>query len=309
MVLSIIIVSWNVRDLLRKCLASIGREMRLPPERYEVIVVDNASSDGSAEVVRNEFPSVKLIASPTNLGFGAGCNLGYKAAAGEFVLLFNPDAEVIDHAVDGMLEVMRTHPGAGIIAPRLVNEDRSFQSAAGGAFFTLGNVAWHFLFLKDVLPSAVGPSTLFLEGDPRGLVSIDWVSGAAMMLRRAAVGEQIFDEDFFMFGEDMDLCGRLRDRGWEVLYSGKHSVVHHHGRSFDKAQSVDVLASAYGGPRRAFRKRHGALQAFIYDAIMLAGYSARWPLFWMLSVFRPGRGYEARSRFSRNYLRAILRGP
>lgn len=307
--LSVIVVNWNVRDLLRRCLLSVKREMLLPAADYELIVVDNDSGDGSAAMLRAEFPEVRLIESGANLGFGAGCNLGYRASRGRFVLLLNPDTEVIEHAVDGLLETMLGRPRAAILAPRLVNPDRSFQTASGGAFPTLRNVAWNYLFLKNVLPARLAPATLFLEGDPQGLLPTDWVSGASMLMRREATGEQVFDESFFMFGEDIDVCDRVRSAGWEVLYTSRHSIVHHHGRSFDQQLSLDVLATAHGGPRRAFGKRRGALSMLVYDAIFLAGYLARWPLFWLLSVVRPGRGYEARSRFSRNYLRAMFHAP
>lgn len=307
--LTVIIVSWNVRDLLRRCLHALAGEMRLPAARFEVIVVDNASADGSAQMLRAEFPEVRLIESGANLGFGAGCNLGYRASSGRFVLLLNPDTELIDHAVDGMLDIMAQRPRAAIIAPRLVNADRSFQTASGGGFPTLRNVAWNYLFLKNVLPARLAPATLFLEGDPQGLLAIDWVSGAAMLMRREALGAQIFDESFFMFGEDIDLCDRMRRADWEVLYSSRHSIVHHHGRSFDQQVSLDVLATAHGGPRRAFRKHRGAMSVFAYDTIFLVGYLARWPLFAALARIRPGRGYESRARFSRNYLRAMFHAP
>jgi N-acetylglucosaminyl-diphospho-decaprenol L-rhamnosyltransferase len=146
--LSVVIVNWNVRDLLRRCLVSVREQMRLPRDRYEIIVVDNASADGSVEMLRSEFPDVTLIASATNLGFGAGCNLGYARASGARILLLNPDTEVVDHAIDGLMEVMRDHPRAAVVAPRLLNTDRSFQRASGGALPTLLNVAWKYLFLR-----------------------------------------------------------------------------------------------------------------------------------------------------------------
>lgn len=306
-VLTIIIVNWNVRDLARKCIQSVRREMLLPAAEYEIIVVDNASADGSVEMLRAEFPEIGLIANPVNLGFGAGCNRAYPLAKGEFVLLLNPDTEVIDHAIDGLLAIMGSRPRAGIVAPRLVNEDRSFQPAAGGALPTLVNVAWNYLFLKDLVPGGLGPTPLFLEGDPRGLVEMGWVSGASMLLRREAIGERIFDESFFMFGEDMDVCDRMRLEGREVLYAGGHSIVHHHGRSFAQQKSLVIRASAHDGPRRVFKKRHGTAAVLLYDAILLAGFLARWPLYALMERIRPGRGYGGRSEFCRSYVRAMLR--
>jgi N-acetylglucosaminyl-diphospho-decaprenol L-rhamnosyltransferase len=305
-VLSIIIVNWKVRDLLRECLLSVKREMLLRAADYEVIVVDNASGDGSVEMLSSEFPEVRLIQSPVNLGFGAGCNKAYRISNGEFVLLLNPDTEVIDHAIDGLLDVMRSHPNAGIVAPRLMNQDRSNQSAAGGAFPTLRNVAWNYLFLKNVLPRRWAPPALFLDGDPRELSRLDWVSGAAMMLRRRAVGVQIFDESFFMFGEDMDTCHRLCASGWDVLYAGQHAVIHHHGRSFEQQKSIGIRAAAHDGPRRVFTKGRSRPSVLAYDAILLIGHLIRWPLYRVLDALRPGRGYMNRSCYARTYVHAML---
>ena len=309
MVLSIIIVNWNVRELLRKCLASIRREMLLAPGDYEIIVIDNASADGSVEMLRSDFPDIARIESAVNLGFGAGCNKAYAKASGEFVLLLNPDAEVIDHAIDGMLEVLRAHPKGAILAPRLVNPDRTFQTASGGALPTLANTAWNYLFLKNLLPPWLGPSALFLDGDPPGLLRLEWVSGAAMLLRREAIGATIFDEAFFMYGEDMDVCDRVGREGWEVLYSSAHSIVHHHGKSFEKQDSLEIRAAAHDGPRRVFKKHRGAASVFAYDCILLTAFLVRWPLYWVLSKLRPGRGYGVRCEYSKVYVRAMLHNP
>jgi N-acetylglucosaminyl-diphospho-decaprenol L-rhamnosyltransferase len=304
--LSVIVVNWNVRDLVRKCLRSLQSALLVPTAEYEIIVVDNASADGSVEMLRAEFPEIRLIASPVNLGFGAGCNLAYKACRGEFVLLLNPDTEVREHAVDDLLGLMAARPRAGIVAPRLANEDGSFQPAAGGALPTLANVAWNYLFLKDVLPRAIAPAALFLDSDPREVIAIGWVSGASMLLRREAVGESIFDEAFFMFGEDMDVCDRVRRGGWEVLYAGGISILHHHGKSFDQQESIEIRANAHDGPRRVFRKTHGAVSAAVYDLIMFKGFLIRWPLYALLAQIRPASDYAARSRYARSYLTSML---
>lgn len=304
--LSVIIVNWNVRDLLRKCLRSLQAALAVPVAEYEIIVVDNASADGSVDMLRAEFPEVRLIASPANLGFGAGCNLAYKECRGEFVQLLNPDTEVRGSVLDDLLALMESRPRAGIVAPRLANEDGSFQPAAGGALPTLGNVAWNYLFLKDVLPRTIAPAALFLDSDPREVIPIGWVSGASMLLRREAVGEAIFDEAFFMFGEDMDVCDRVRRNGWEVLYAGGISILHHHGKSFDQQESVEIRANAHDGPRRVFRKTHGAVSAAAYDLIMFAGFLIRWPLYALLGVLRPRSGFGARSRYARSYLNSML---
>lgn len=300
--LSIIIVNWNVRDLLRDCLQSLRREMRLPRDRYETIVVDNASADGSVEMLRSEFPDVQLIVSDANLGFAGGCEAGYAIARGRRILLLNPDTVVLDQAIDRMMAEMDARPDAGVIGSRLLNSDGSFQRAAGGAFPSLANVAWNYLFLDRLLPFRRAPSPVFMRDDDPGVIDIDWVSGAAMLIRREVIGERIFDPHYFMFGEDMDLCDRVRRAGWRVLYSGRQSIVHHHGRSFSAQSSLEVLANVYKGPRRFFQLRHPPAAVLVYDVVVLTGYLIRWPLFRLLAMAKPGGSYDEMARFSRRYV-------
>jgi GT2 family glycosyltransferase len=307
--LSVIIVNWNVCELLRECLLSVRRSLRLARERYEVIVVDNASADGSVDMLRAEFPDVRLIASDANLGFGRGCQVGYECSRGLNVLLLNPDTIVLGGAIDAMLGAMAQHPEAAVIGPRLLNSDGSFQRASAGAFPSLRNVAWNYLFLHRLLPARLAPAPLFLDRDPGALIEIDWVSGAAMLLRREAVGEQIFDPAFFMFGEDMDLCDRLRRRGSKVLYCGQASIVHHHGRSLAQQSSLEVLATMHRGPRLLFRKRYRPAAAIAYDLVLLVGFLIRWPMFALLARLEPGRGFDGLSRFARRYVGVMLRLP
>jgi len=305
--LSIVVVNWNVRELLRDCLRSVIREMRLPTEAYELIVVDNASADGSVEMLRSEFSDVILIASPDNLGFARGCQVGYEAARGEFVLLLNPDTVILDSAIDAMLAEMGRDLRLGIVGSRLLNSDGSFQRATGGAFPTLANLAWNYLFLGHLLPSRWAPPALFLDGDPRGLQPIDWVSGASLLFRRSAVGPTIFDPAFFMFGEDMALCDRVSREGWKVRLSADTAILHHHGKSFAQQSDAAVIATAHKGPRGFFRRSRGAGAALAYDAILFAGFLIRWPLFAIAARLKPGRGHDEMARFSRRYVATMLR--
>jgi GT2 family glycosyltransferase len=302
--LSIVVVNWNVRDCLRDCLLSLRGSAGSP--RWETIVVDNASADGSVEMLRAEFPEVRLIASDENLGFAGGCEAGYAVARGGRILLLNPDTVVPPGAVEAMMAAMDEHADAGVVGSRLLNTDGSFQRAAGGAFPTLANMAWNYLFL-DRLPFGRGPAPVFLRDDRRDVFDIDWVSGAAMLIRREAVGQRIFDPAYFMFGEDMDLCDRVRQAGWRVLYSGRQAIVHHHGRSFSAQSSLEVLANVYRGPRRFFQRRHDQASLVAYDAVLLLGYLVRWPVFVLADLAAPGRGYGEAARFSRRYVWIMLR--
>ena len=155
--LSIIVVNWNVFDLLRSCLQSITDNVGLEPEQFEVIVVDNHSADDSVEMVRSEFPQFQLIANEENRGFARANNQAYLECRGDFTLLLNPDTEIREGAIPRMLEIMRETPTAGILGARLSNTDGSFQRSSGGALPTLWNVAWHYLFLNQILPRRWAP--------------------------------------------------------------------------------------------------------------------------------------------------------
>jgi N-acetylglucosaminyl-diphospho-decaprenol L-rhamnosyltransferase len=305
--LSIIIVNWNVCDFLRACLNSIEQQMLLARDRYEVIVVDNASGDQSVSMLRDEFPEVILYESDENLGFGRGCNKGFEIARGDLVLLLNPDTLVVDHAIDSMLDDISNHPKTGIIGGRQVNEFGEFRRDAGGAFPTLANVAWQYLFLGRLLPSRIAPPSHFLVGDPEGRQNVDWVSGAAMLIRREATGDQLFDESFFMYGEDMDICDRIRNDGWEIAYTGAATITHYLGKSFEQQSDASVLQAIHKGPRAFFQKKNGRLAAFLFDLIMLTGFFLRWIMFSLAHLLRPGKDFDKLSTFSRRYVLITLR--
>lgn len=300
--LAIVIVNWNVRDLLHDCLAAVAASTGLPDAAVDTIVVDNASHDGSAAMVAQDFPWVRLIESGANLGFARGCQLGYEATDASIVMLLNPDTAVDPDAIAAMLATIEENPAIGILGSRLRNSDGSFQRASGGAFPTLANLACNYLFLGRLLPRRWRPPAVYLDDDPPGVRPIDWVSGASLTFRRAAVGPTIFHPAFFMFGEDMELCHRVARAGWRVLYSARQSITHHHGQSFARQSSIDILASVYKGPRFFFRQGRGPLARAAYDAILVAGYAARWAAFSLLAALRRNPDHRAMARFSRRYL-------
>lgn len=306
-VLSVIVVSWNVRDYLRDCLVSLEREASLPPESVEVIVVDNDSADGSAEMVAREFPRVIVQANRENLGFGRANNQAFRTCRGRYVLLLNPDTAVRDRAVDRMLQTMERRPDVGVVGCRLVGADGSFQRWTGGHVPTLPNVICHFLLANKVLPARLLPPPLYLESDPSADLEVGWVSGACMLLRREALGNTIFDERFFLYGEDLQLCDRLSRAGWKVVYTPAASIVHHEGRSFEAAQSPAVKGSKLRGLRQVFALSHGSAACLCYDLVVAAGFLLRSALFALAARARPGHGLEARAARSRRFLGEAVR--
>lgn len=224
MKLSILIVNWNSKDYLRKCLLSI-RSVRgaLEPQ---IVVVDGGSFDGCADLVANEFPEVDFIQSPDNIGFGRSNNLGFQEVTGEAVLLLNPDTELhagtLDELMNGLLEL----PHAGLIGARLLNSDRSLQLSSVHSLPTPWNAAVDSDWLRR--------RWWRLKGPPPGAkpVEVEAVSGACMLLR-SEVFRRLggFDPRYFMYAEDMDLCLKVRRSGLKIYHVPQALVLHHGGGS------------------------------------------------------------------------------
>jgi N-acetylglucosaminyl-diphospho-decaprenol L-rhamnosyltransferase len=269
-------------------------------------VVDNASKDGSARMVATEFPGVALIANTDNRGFGRANNQALPYARGRDVLLLNPDAAVLPGSLERLLSTLDADERIHAVGARLLNTDGSLQRWTGGAFPTLWNVACHYLFLGRLLPAALRPPSLYLEREVLRDIDVDWVSGACLLLRRSAVGPFIFDPGFFMYGEDMELCQRLRNAGGRVVYTPFASVLHHQGASM-KQQAGSVLLSSLKGPRRFFSLTHSRTAVFAFDALTVAGFFLRWVAYGLAARVRSSARYRQRCASSRSYMRLALR--
>jgi N-acetylglucosaminyl-diphospho-decaprenol L-rhamnosyltransferase len=306
---SIIIVNWNVRELLRACLQSVYAQGGLPADAMHVIVVDNASADGSAAMVRSEFSQVELVANADNLGFGRANNQALEHCEAPYVLLLNPDTVVEPGAIAGLVRAMDAAPDVAVIGCRLLNGDGTLQRWTGGAYPRLLNLMNHYFFLDRLLPSAWRPLPLYLDRDVGDDMDVDWVSGACMMLRARALGGRLFNPDYFMYGEDMELCHRLKQAGGRIVYSPKVSIVHYQGESMKK-QEGDVLLSSLKGPRQFYLQMRGARALRIYDAVTVAGFALRWWMFRAASLLRPAAGFGPKAVSSRNMMRrawAVMR--
>jgi GT2 family glycosyltransferase len=298
---SIIVVNWKVRELLRECLRSLRAAAGLPSGDMQVIVVDNASGDGSAEMVAAEFPDVTLIANADNPGFGRANNQALPLCTGRYLLLLNPDTVVLDRAVARLLRHMDERPEVAAMGCRLVNADHSLQRWTGGAFPRGWNVANHYLFLDRVLPRALRPPPLYLDHDAQTDIDVDWVSGACMILRREMLGGKLFDPAFFMYGEDMELCHRLKTAGHRIVYTPAASIIHYQGASM-KQQQGDVLLSSLKGPRQFYRQMRGERALWWFDFLTVAGFALRCLLYTVASWLRPRRGFAAKAASSRDLM-------
>ena len=255
--ISIVIVSWNTRDLLRACLKSIYATM--DEIAFEVIVVDNASEDGSAEMVESEFPEATLIRSESNLGFAAGCNLGLRKATGRFLMILNSDAELTAGAVSRMLDFMERRPDAGLVGPKLVSPDGTLQ-INGQRFPTLAREILGVIRAQKLIP---GVATLgWGREDFDRDAEVDSLAGACMLVRREVV-EQVglLDERFFMYFEDVDWCRRTKRAGWKIYYLGEAQIVHGWACSSAKQGIVRSHELLHRSRYLYFRKHHGLIQA------------------------------------------------
>ena len=300
-------MSWNVSSLLEACLNSIIQHVGLDASDFEVHVIDNNSSDGSAEMVARKFPEFEVTANTENLGFGRANNQAYEQCTGRYVLLLNPDAELRHDSFLGLLQVMEKIPDAGIVGAKLIRSDGSFQRESGGALPTFYNVAWHYLCLHQLLPVSWAPEPTFLTQDPDSTLDVGWVSGAAMLLRPKAIGNKIFNEDFFMYGEDLELCDRMHRTGWRVMYTSNSTVLHHLRQSLAKQSSAEMLATAVTGNRAYFKVRHGRLKTFLHDLTLSIGYTTRWLSFVLLAIIRRNPSDSKRRATYGIYARASIK--
>lgn len=277
----VIIVSYNVADLLRKCLRSVlaSRGVGLA-----VCVVDNGSADGSAELVRTEFPQVHLIVSPENRGYSAANNLGIKHFLAQtppprYILLLNPDTEVPPDGIAEMVAYLDRHPEAGIAGPKLVRPDGSLDLACRRSFPSPEVSFYRMVGLSRLFPRSrrFGRYNLTYL-DPDVETEVDSVVGAFMLVRREALeAAGLMDEDFFLYGEDLDLAFRVKARGWKVLYYPKVVVLHHKGESTRRARARAVR-EFYRAMLIFYRKHYAPTNPSLLRWVVTAGIYLRWGL-------------------------------
>ena len=243
-----------------------------------MVVVDNASADGSVALVRERFPEAVLVESRANLGFGAGCNLGAGAAPGSPLLLFlNPDAEVTPGAVPALLERLHHTPTAAIAGPRLASPDGA-PRRPGAAFRPWARSSWRAPPWSGATPAGAPCAATASRAGRRSPGPVDWLSGACLLVRRAAFDEVGgFDPLFFMYFEEVDLARRLAGRGWETWYEPAAVVLHHHSRSAD--QDIGARDRHYYGSKYRYAGRYWG--STVARALRLSGgalFGAEWAI-------------------------------
>ena len=297
--LSIVIVNWNTRDMLRDCLASVAAGLgRL---RAEVWVVDNGSTDGSQAMIEAEFPRVRLIANRDNRGFAAANNQALSRATGRHMLLLNSDTIVHGTVLPDAVEWLDEHPMVGILGPRILNTDGTVQGSAQ-AFPSLGRLIRQTLGLHK----AEAPN-----GGRTARHQAEVISGCAMFVRGAAMAQVgLLDESFFFYGEETDWCRRFARKGWGVTWAPVGDITHFGGGSVRRLNHRrDVMLTE--GTVRLHRK-HGGLPGAVACYALLAVFNVSRAVGWtgMALLFRPGAASRARhfAGVVANYARAWPQG-
>jgi N-acetylglucosaminyl-diphospho-decaprenol L-rhamnosyltransferase len=272
---SAVIVTYNARPWIERSIESIRDGVR------ELIVVDHGSADGTVELVRERFPEARVL-ERENRGFGAGNNAGMREASGDYVLLLNPDAWFLGDGLETLVAFAEEHPEAGVVGPKLLHPDGSLQRSVRGDP-TPWRIATEWLFLRKLAPH----SRVFnaYHGGPADYESVyeaEWLGGACLLVRRTALDEVGgFDEDFFLFSEELDWCYRFRQHGWKVLFFPGAEVTHVIGASHDPRRYTDLVVSQlrflqkHRGEREAERARRVFVAALQLRGLVFRGARGR----------------------------------
>jgi GT2 family glycosyltransferase len=270
--LDVVVVSYRCRDLLRPCLASLS--LGSGGGSLAVHVVDNDSNDGTVEMVRTEFPEVRLSVSSTNSGFAAATNLGIREGSAPYVLALNPDTRISPGALDRLLELMDDRPDVGICGCRLVLEDGSLDHAAKRSFPTPLSALGHFSGLGrrgNAMGRLADYRAPAVESGP-----VDAVNGAFMLMRREALEEVgLFDESYWMYMEDLDLCYRFAQVGWVTWYEPSVTVVHLKAGTSGKLRSPRLNHAFHRGMLRFYRQHYAPQRSSVVNAAVYTGIAVK----------------------------------
>ena len=303
---SIIIVNWNARKPLHDCLKSIyenGDEVD-----YEIIVVDNASTDGSVEMVKKAWPDVNLIENSENIGFARANNIGIRQSTGPYVCLINPDVIALKDCIRNLVEFMDQNLHVGMAGPRILNPDRTLQCSCRH-FPTIWNnvcqaIGLNYLFPKSALFSE--PIMKYWTHDKER--KVDVLSGCFWIVRRKAMDEVgLLDEDFFIYGEDIDWCKRFHKAGWDVTFYPGVEAIHYGGASSANAP-IKFYLEMEKADLHYWKKHHGKLGAAVYTMILLLRHTLRMISGALQYIFCPSRKETMRFKLQRNVacMRKIL---
>ena len=268
---SIIIVSWNTRELLLGCLAALPAAVG--ELHADVWVVDNGSTDGSVAAVRERYSSIRILENESNSGFAAANNQAIAACAGRYALLLNSDTIAEPASIERLVRFADGQPSAGIVGARLLNPDGSFQAS----FADFPSLRSELLSVTGIGPRVFGrwyPN--YGPHSSRANRRVDWIQGACMLARRAAIEQAgMMDEQYFMYNEEIDWCMQIWRAGWEVWYLPDARIIHYGGQSTRQVRHAMVQA-LYRSKVRFFRKHYGPTSALVLQSAFVAVLRAKW---------------------------------
>jgi GT2 family glycosyltransferase len=267
--LSIVVVNYNVKNLLKKCVESIFKYEK--DTEFEVIVVDNNSKDYSQEMIKKDFPRLKLIENKRNLGFSRACNQGIKQSQGKYILLLNPDTELTPGGFKKMIDFMDSKPKVGICGPKMMDHEGNLQFSCRSFPSYLTAISSSQSILNRVFPdNFLSQKYLLKEQDHSQMSEVDWVSGSCLLAKREMFEKiGLLDERFYMYVEDVDLCYRAKKSGFSVFYFPQVVVIHHIGKSTQKRKFA-MLLEHHRSMYYFYRKHHNPnvfLKGIVFFAI------------------------------------------
>jgi len=302
---SAIVVTWNMADLAARCLASL-RDHGPGADAMEIIVVDNGSADGTVDMLRRDWPDVRLIANSENVGYTKANNQGIAIARGRHLLLINADAFATPGCLARMLDRLVRDDRAAVVGPRLVYGDGSWQRWTAGRAPSLRAALNHFLFLERLGRGAPALAGLYLGVDVHEARRVDWVSSACMLVRAdafRAVGGM--DERLFVYMDDVDLCQRLRDAGWHIWYEPAAEAMHLMGQGSRRRQG-GASPAALRSLNQYFARQHGHSAAAALHLIEVIGFGVRAAMYAAAAVLRREAIFRDKARTHWMFLRLMF---
>ena len=306
--LSVIIINWNTKKLLEDCLSSIYKftdssrsfaksdltqdDKEGEDIKFEVIVVDNSSNDGSQKMIKKKFPKVKLIENKSNLGFAKANNIGFRQARGKYILLLNSDTYLIENSLKKLLEIAQAKENLGVLCPLLLNEDRSIQQSVG-FFPNLWRVFLWMTFIDDLLFGYIlKPFHVDHNAFYKNPQEIDWASGAAILIPKTVIKKAgLLDEKIFMYGEDVEWCYRVKMSGFANYFSPETKIIHI-GRGSSGKIAKNAFLGEYTGLIYFYKKHKGIISLQLLLVFLKIGALARIFIFSILGRKELAKIYE-----------------
>ena len=307
--ISVVIVSYNTREMTLACVESVKRHAE--GLGIQVVVVDNCSSDGSSQALRSHHPDITVIDAPANHGFAQGNVLGFRHCLGRYILLLNPDAEIYPQTLLNAVRYMDEHKQVGVVGARVFLPDGSQQSSMirfPNLWSSFSNI---FLPVSTVRRTRLAGDTRYAGFSNESINSVDAVSGCFMLTRRSVI-EQVgsLDNRFFMYGEELEWCWRIRNAGWDIVYHPDVRILHHGGastRNLNSWKAVEMMR----GQLLFFRLCRGKTAAYVAALMMVARDLLRiWPLA-LIAIIRRNRSEDLRAVVARLLfgLKSLFRPP